>query len=327
MRRIITFLALMVLVLAVSSPASAQDPTELPVCEGTNVTGTVVAVDEEAGLITVDPDTSVEGDECTVTLATDYDHPITTLLGSYFSDVNTEDLGAALESTQVCVVQDEVTLEWTISDVEPCEMVTVTTDNGDGTFSAQPGEGESITLTVGDPETSGSLSDALNSLNVDWELNEDGSIADTGDDIGEYHEDGHGFGQIVKVYAIIDELQANCSEGDGSELTEGEGTDDEEDLCSVTVEDLMNELDNGTGMGQLFKDYGKPSMTGVGHVRNAGDSEGDKGKGICNARANGGNANANGQGDVDCGTTIPNKDKDKDKDKTDKPDEGVDGDD
>ena len=326
MRRIITYLALMVLVLAVSSTASAQEPTELPTCEGANATGTVVAVDEEAGLITIDPDTTVEGDECTVTLNSDYDHPITTLLGSYFSDVNTEDLVEALEATEVCVVQDPVTEEWTISDVEPCVMVTVTGDNGDGTFSAQPDEGESFTLTVDDPDTSGNLSDALDSLNVDLDLNEDGSVADVGDDIAEYHEDGYGFGVLVKVYAIIEELESSCADGDSTDGGEpAEGDDDPTDFCGTTVEDLIALIEDGAGMGDLFAIYGKPSITGVGHVRNPGDSEEDGVgvDGICNARANGGNANATGQGDIDCGTTIPNKDKDK----TDLPDDGDEGDD
>jgi hypothetical protein len=65
-------------------------------------------------------------------------------------------------------------------------------------------------------------------------------------------------------------------------------------------------------MGQMFQLYGKPSLLGVGHVRQAlraGDSggttttatgdSGDGQTGICNARGHGGNANANGQ-DVTC---------------------------
>jgi hypothetical protein len=65
------------------------------------------------------------------------------------------------------------------------------------------------------------------------------------------------------------------------------------------------------GMGQLFKEYGRPSMLGVGHVRQALNSEAEAGstdltggaEGICNAREHGGQANANGLGKVNCEST------------------------
>jgi len=104
MKRMITFLVLLVLVLSTYGTAFAQEESEVPACEGENITGTVVAVDEESGLITVDPDLEVEGDECTVFLTGDFGHPITTLLGSYFGEVNIEDLTEALETTQVCAI-------------------------------------------------------------------------------------------------------------------------------------------------------------------------------------------------------------------------------
>jgi hypothetical protein len=275
-----------------------------------------VAVDEEAGLITIAP---ADGVECTVSLNSDYGHPITTLLGTYFSDVNAEDLTDALDATEVCVVEDPDDV-WTISEPaagDECsgEMVTVTGDNeddDDGTFSAQPEEGDPITLTVEDEGTAGDLTDALNSLAADWEL-EDGSVVDVGDAIGDYHDAGYGFGVLVKVYAIIEELEAKCT------VDPPPNPPPDPDLCETTVGDLIDLLDGdegegieGMGMGDLFAIYGKPSMTGVGHVRNADGSSGGDGNGVCNARSQGGAANATGQ-NVDCGTTIPNTNKDKDK--------------
>ncbi|TES91136.1 MAG: hypothetical protein E3J88_03115 [Anaerolineales bacterium] len=323
MKRMITFLVLLVLVLSTYGTAFAQEESGVPACEGDNIAGTVVAVDEESGLITVDPDLEVPGDECTVFLTGDFGHPITTLLGSYFGEVNIEDLTEALETTQVCAIQDEVTEIWTYTEpdeegdcAEGEEEVTVTGQNEDGSFSANRSDGTSISLNVEDEETSGALSDALENLNADWDLNEDGSVADVGDDIAQYHEDGFGFGVIVKVYAFIAELEEACLEEEtetveGEEALEGEEADD--DLCGKTVEDLFNDLANGSSIGDLFETYGKPSIVGIGHVRNGdGSGEGDGGgNGICNARSKGGKANASGRGGINCGTTIPNKDRDK----------------
>jgi hypothetical protein len=36
----------------------------------------------------------------------------------------------------------------------------------------------------------------------------------------------------------------------------------------VTVDSLVAEYKAGTGMGELFAEYGKPEITGVGQVRN-----------------------------------------------------------
>lgn len=127
-------------------------------------------------------------------------------------------------------------------------------------------------------------------------------------EIAGYFEQGLGFGELVKVYAIAAESEEACAE-------EG-GTQDAETPCGVTVEELVDMVEGGTGMGQLFQIYGRPSMLGVGHVRqqlNDGgqgvplaqplaadqDSGSDSQQGICNARSHGGNANANGQ-NVNC---------------------------
>jgi hypothetical protein len=128
------------------------------------------------------------------------------------------------------------------------------------------------------------------------------------EEIAGYHEEGLGFGELVKLYAIAAESEEACAE-------EG-GTQDSEEPCGVTVEELVEMVEGGTGMGQLFQMYGRPSMLGVGHVRqqlndgapggppaqspaaNQDDDSNDQ-HGICNARSHGGNANAHGQ-NVEC---------------------------
>ncbi len=294
------FLMTLVLIVAVALPATAQESEPLP-CEGESVSGTVVAVDEETGTVTIE----TEDGPCTVTLDGEYDHPIVALLGAYFGDVNAQTLAAALEAVQGCALYDETSQLWTWADcgTEGAEPVTYTVDNEDGTFAATF-NGEQITVYVDDSDTADELSQALETLIVNWNLGEEGSVVQPGDDIAAYHEDGMGFGVLVKLYQMAAESQEACL--------------DAEEACGVTVEELIAAFQSGQGMGQLFKEYGKPSMLGVGHVRKAlaaeaaageeaGADEGkpdkvkaDKTTGICNARSKGGNANAKGHDSVEC---------------------------
>ena len=70
-------------------------------------------------------------------------------------------------------------------------------------------------------------------------------------------EGGVGFGVLVKMYAIAAESQEACATS-------------EEPCSAVTVEELMAAYQSGTGMGQLFKLYGKPAVLGVGHMKDKG---------------------------------------------------------
>jgi hypothetical protein len=299
--RTIALLLALALILAVFVPAAAQEG-EVPPCEGEAVSGTVVAVDEETGTVTIEME---GGDLCTVTLDGEYDHPIVALLGAYFGDVDAETLAAALEVVQGCAVYDADREVWTWADCDTAGAVSVTyvADNGDGTFAATQ-NGLPITVTVGDPDTAEELSQALQTLVVNWNLGEENAVVQPGDDIAAYHEDGMGFGVLVKLYQMAAESQEACL--------------DAEDACGVTVEELVEAFQSGQGLGQLFKEYGKPSMLGVGHVRKAlaadaaageeagGDTgkpdkvKADKTTGICNARSKGGNAKAKGHETADC---------------------------
>lgn len=304
-KRTIVFIIVTVLLLATVSSASAQEPEGTPACVGDQVTGTVVAVDEEAGLVTID-----YGDgECTVSLTSDYGHPIVTLLAAYFSEVDIEAITGALEETQVCVVKDEDTGAYTVVEVPededcPGETVTVTGEE-DGTFTATLGEGEEsedITFTIEDPAVADALTAALETLEVEWDLDEDGSVADVGDDIAAYHEDGYGFGILVKLYAIVAE-SPECAPPAETPTEDGDPLLPEEDEppCDVTIEELLALLEEGMGLGEIFEVYGKPSLLGVGHVRADSDDDGggdDGCEGILIARAAGGKAKAGGK---DCG--------------------------
>jgi hypothetical protein len=305
-KRVALLLVVALLIYAVPAYAQEGEGEVLP-CEGTGVAGTVVEVNDNT--VTIDTGEGL----CTVTLDGEFDHPITSLLGSYFGEVNAESLASALEATQGCVLEDTENGTWTWVDCETegAVDVTLTGENDDGTFVAMcpndVGELEECAVTVEDPDIAEELSSALDSLAVDWELGEEGSLVQAGDEIAGYHEEGVGFGVLVKLYALAAESMEACAE-DGAVGDEP---------CGLSVGDLLREFNGGTGLGQLFKEYGRPSIRGVGHVRhgrgaggppehsNAGGNGGDdednpESRGNGNRNSNGNdNGNGNGNGPPD----------------------------
>jgi hypothetical protein len=206
------------------------------------------------------------------------------------------------EDTGVCTLASE--------DVEGAVAATVLSvaDNGDDTFTlklAVEGQAEPVTVTTDDMEIADDLAKALDTLTVEWTLQEgeDGTagVVDAGDQIADLHEDGLGFGVIVKFFAMAAESQEACADEEPSG----------DEPCSVTVDELVEAFQSGMGMGQLFQEFGRPSMLGVGHVRKALNGETEAGeteltgaaKGICNARAQGDQANGKGHGDLNCPDT------------------------
>jgi len=71
-----------------------------------------------------------------------------------------------------------------------------------------------------------------------------------------------GFGEITKLLEIVTEAQEACA---------SEGVN-----CDVTMDSLLAEYKSGLGMGELFKKYGKPEITGVGQVKQELDENGEK---------------------------------------------------
>ncbi len=286
-----------IVILALLSSSSVMAQGGAPACTGDSVSGTVVAVDKTNMTVTIDTGAG----QCMVTINGGSGHPVGDLLGAYFGDVNLDGLLAALDTIHGCALEDGGAWTWVSCETAGSVPVTVTGDNGGGSFTAKTEGGEAITLTA-DETAAAALSGAVRILTVSWKLNEDGSVHDAGEDIMDYHDSGIGFGVLTKLYAIAAESQEACAE---------QGITDES--CGVTVAELIAMLESGMSMGDLFELFGKPAMTGVGHVRQAagggddgggGDDDGDgtgKGNnGICNARGNGGKAHAHGQGEIDC---------------------------
>jgi hypothetical protein len=293
-----TLLIILILALSAAVPVLAAPPAQetLSACPA-NVSGTVVAVDETTNTVTIEyvvDETTGETAQCTVTLEDKtYDHPIVALLGDYFDKVDAAALQAeleqALDETKVCamytpppegstepgtwawVARDETTGECPVG----AEEVMVVGTDSEGNFlfeqtNEETSETELIVLGVTDEDVMADLNGALETLSVMWSVNDDGTLNQAGDDIQMYHDEGMGFGVLVKLYSIA-EASPECEgegTGEGGETLASNGTtDDSETLCGVTVEDLVNEFNSGVGMGQLFKEYGKPDKTGVGHVR------------------------------------------------------------
>lgn len=69
-----------------------------------------------------------------------------------------------------------------------------------------------------------------------------------------------GFGEITKLLQMATEASSAC---------ELEGIH-----CDVTLDSLIEQYQSGTGMGELFQEYGKPEITGVGQVRQLTDPKG-----------------------------------------------------
>jgi hypothetical protein len=323
------FLVLVLLLSVTTMIASAETETVIPTCADGLVEGTVVDIDEETGQLIVD----VEGSLCVMAPPLgDYDHPVASLLGAFFStEFNLEGIATALENTEVCLVDDGLG-GWLVE--EPAEgadcsgtLAKVIGQAEDGSFLVAMGE-EVFPLVVDDETKAGALTEALEALALSVEIAE-GAMTDAGDEISAYHDDGYGFGVLVKVYAIASEAQESClasaeeveAEADeAGEAEESEGVNP----CSVTAAHLIGELEE-MGMGQVFKLYGKPEIMGVGHVRKlmgtTGDADGDGAgeghdiSGVCNARAHGGKANANGQPDITCEDVVLKVKDKKDKDK------------
>ncbi|MBN1535629.1 MAG: hypothetical protein JW908_02770 [Anaerolineales bacterium] len=215
-------------------------------CGGGELSGTIIAVDETTGTVSVD---TGGGATCTVTLSGNTDHPIASLLGQYFGDISAASLTEALTATNGCAHVSGGAGAWASCDSPGAVPVQVISANPDGTFTAQitnpDGSVTTLILTVEDPAQVESLNQALTRLVVVWTLDESGDLVQVSDQVMAYHEAGVGFGVLVKLYSL-----SNAS--------------------GIPVAELLAEFQSGVGIGELFKSYGgKPAETGVGHVKQA----------------------------------------------------------
>ena len=267
-RKITVFTLILAIALLSIGPALAAAPAQELTCPVSGpISGTVVAVDAATGTVTVDIGGGVL---CTVNITVDETHPIVLLLGQYFGDLNAATLEEALAGVQGCAMDNgDGTFSWADCTTEGAIPVRVTGTNEDGTFIAVDENGVPIgPLVIEDEVVAGEVQGALETLIVAWTLEEDGSLSQVSDQIAAYHEEGMGFGVLVKLYAIAQESVEECLKA----------IPEEGIPCETSVDDLVLLFQSGVGMGQIFKDYGKPDKLGVGHVRQELTQDKDKGK-------------------------------------------------
>jgi hypothetical protein len=274
----LAFIIIVILALVTVATVSAQvpnplDPSVEPVpCPNDSVSGVVVAVDDSTEIKTVWIWTGTE--LCEVVLPKDgvsSGHPIADLIGNVFQDVTSEDLikslSENLETNQVCVEQDS-SGDWNFAAACNDETFRVVYED-EGTYTAikQNADGTFTIMTFMTNEFIGDLGilegDVTNyeqQLELEEDLDGNGNVLSTSDQVEAYHMDGIGFGVLVKLYSIAEEN-------------------------NVSVQDLVDEFKAGMGWGQIFRQYPKPEKLGVGHVRKAaadmtnGDEVGDNGEG------------------------------------------------
>jgi hypothetical protein len=236
MRKYRVPIILLVLVLALGTFGVAFAQEAEPEETPTTITGIVIAV--EGGQATIQLS---DGSTVVVNIADagEYEHPIVELLNEYFSGAGAEDWAAALEE-----------LGNAVGDFTSLALV----DDGTGNMVWQVTLTDGSVVTITDPELASTLEVLNVSLTgtVDSETGEVTVTTEVGGQIQEYHENGFGFGVLTKLYAIADTGAASI-----------------EELTALFK-------DEGWGMGQIFKEYGKPELLGVGHVKQA---LGEAGKG------------------------------------------------
>lgn len=284
---------LLVLMVGVVSAQAPVDEGPAP-CAGDAVSGTVISIDEETGVAIILTDSG----ECTASFGGEYKHPIVALFDQYFGTINSQDISQALDSALGYAIYDETTESWELTEkdtagAEPARIISVV-DEGDGLFTVTfiTGEGETQTAVISDAELAQQLQEKLKNLDVEWKLitGADGNVTveDIGDQIAAYHRAGMGFGQLVKLMSIAQETQDACA---GQEDNEGYA-------CALTLDELVQKVQSGVGFGQIFKEYGKPAMMGVGHIRqelrdNANNASADN-PGTVIGKGNNGKGNAYG---------------------------------
>jgi hypothetical protein len=109
----------------------------------------------------------------------------------------------------------------------------------------------------------------MDGLMVQWQLKYDGGgnpfVVEAGDNIASLHDDGMGYGVIVKLYSMATDAADACLASTSEVPTDADAVDP----CSVSLDGLVEAFKGGAGLGQLFQEYGKPSFLGIGHAKQA----------------------------------------------------------
>ena len=301
---IIVIVALVTAGTVAAQTGEPTDPTPTTLgygsCPEGMVSGTVVDVDEDAAtvLILTTDQTTGEPLLCTVSLGAAESgeptkgHPIVALLGAYFGrtfDETVDNLKDSMESPEGCVVStgNPPTYAWIdCAGSEPNARI-VAIENDTVSVLLLDAEGNVIGFAdIMDSLLADEFDDQLSLPTADWEVDGQGNVLNTADDIEALHEEGLGFGVIVKLYSLAQRAQEQCL----AQATSQESSQSEDpnavDPCTMDVNYLVEQFKtNHIGLGQLYKLTGleKPDLLGVGHVRKAdmtnGDGDGDNGEG------------------------------------------------
>ncbi len=126
---------------------------------------------------------------------------------------------------------------------------------------------------TGDETTPTDPTDPTDPTAVTPEPSESG-LGPIGEQIAAYHEEGMGFGVLVKIYAMAEAQKTACPDMPPADGTTTDEVIVEPTCTAVSADELVTAFKAG-GMGALFKQYGKPALLGVGHVKKAAKTQGD----------------------------------------------------
>jgi len=246
------FIALILaLIMALPTFGLAAAQGEIAACEGDEIVGSIISVDEETGQFVVQTETG----QCYLSMDQLFDHPIVALFDDYFGADNATGFEEALAGLQGWALDDEETDTWLWVDegTEGALPATISAFyvNEDGTtytveFTLEGMEDPAL-LTLTDEEEIAHFMALYEATHVELSLvqDEEGNsfISSVGDDVTAYHEDGMGFGVLVKFYSLASEYDVSMAE-----------------MVYLFKEEK-------TGLGLLFSEYGSPDMMGVGHIK------------------------------------------------------------
>lgn len=242
-----------------TTTAFAADP--VPPCPGTEVSGTVVAIDMTTNTVTIDTGSGL----CTVSIQAAEaasGQPIVQLLGQVFDRIHIAALGTTLMDTQAWLVFDTSTSTWSVGQqTDPGAVVgqlMSVTPNADGTFTLVykvEGQTDPVSIVTSDTALADRLTADLQALKVQWSLLA-GVAQDSGQQIAAYHDEGMGFGVLVKFYSLAQKSMEGCTTATPATPT-----------CGVTVQQLVDAFKSGTGIGLIFKEFGRPDFMGVGQAK------------------------------------------------------------
>jgi hypothetical protein len=97
---------------------------------------------------------------------------------------------------------------------------------------------------------------------------DDSGLGPMGELIAKYHEEGMGFGVLVKIFSYVKDSEDACK-AQATATPDPNVSDGTPETCTPLTPDELVTMFKEEGMGALFKKYGKPSLLGVGWVRKA----------------------------------------------------------